>query len=539
VLVDARNLGPGDRLKADICIVGSGAAGISLARELSRGTHSVLLLECGGLEFESGAQSLAQGDNVGLPYFPLDAVRLRYFGGTTNHWNGACWPLDPIDFEQRPGIPNSGWPIDLRDLEPFYRRAHEVCQLGPWEYDPQVWAERTGRRVLEYDAALVRTKIIQSSPPTRFGTTYRQELLDAPNVTVCLHATALELESDAAGGRVVRLRAASAPDRELHVHADRYVLATGALENARLLLVSRRGGEAGLGNRHDVVGRYFMEHPHTRIGTFVAEDDRRTLGLYRKTRVDGVTVRGSLATNPDWLREHRLLGVAAGFQRLQVGRFSELDEDRFPGIASLSALGRAVEERRLPEGLAGHLANVIADSGEIASRFVERWRTGDWPGYRSFVLECLSEQVPNPESRVRLGRRRDPFGLPRIELDWRLTELDQQSLRRATELFASEAGRLGIGRMRIDLEDGPTDAWARWDGSTPWRGPKGSYHLMGTTRMHEDAHRGVVDPDCRVHGVENLWIAGSSVFPTSGSVNPTLTIVALALRLADHLSAAR
>ncbi len=259
MFVDAHTVLPGTLIEADVCIVGAGAAGTTLARELI-GTHfEVCLLESGGLEFDQHTQSLYRGENVGFPYYSLDAVRLRYFGGTTNHWMGACRPLDPIDFESRPWVPYSGWPFDKSHLDPFYIRAHSICQLGPYEYDPATW-ETEENPQLPILGGRVATAMCQNSPPTRFGQVYREEIKRAPNIQTYLFANVVKIETSSTAQKVVRIHVATLQGNKFWVSARLFILATGAIENPRLLLASNEVQSTGLGNKNDLVGRFFMEH---------------------------------------------------------------------------------------------------------------------------------------------------------------------------------------------------------------------------------------------------------------------------------------
>ncbi|NNL65468.1 MAG: GMC family oxidoreductase [Myxococcales bacterium] len=496
--LDARTFEAGRTLEADVVIVGGGAAGISIARELAGGPLRVCLLESGGDTFEAASHALLRGVNAGAPYFPLDSCRLRYLGGTTNHWSGASWPLEPIDFESRPGIPHSGWPLSRADLDPFYRRAHRVCQLGPFDYGLERWRGEDGDAPWPLGEGAAVTKLMQSSPPTRFGHEYGEELFAAENVTVCLHATALELETGRRGSRVEAVRVGVLDGVDFRVEGKRFVLASGGIDNPRLLLLS-----PGIANPHDQIGRYFTEHLMLPCGFLLPSDPEIPLGFYTTHVVDGTQARGVLGLAAEVLRDEGLLNFSANLK---------------PWLAQKGLL-----ERKL-----GRLGRPVR---RLASRL---------SGPRDLLgvqLESHAEQAPNPDSRVTLATEKDAFGLPRARLDWRLSALDKRSLRRSTELLGEALGAAGLGRVR-SLIEGPDDEWARWQGRSAWTGPTGAFHHMGATRMHEDPRQGVVDPDCRVHGVDNLFVAGSSVFPTSGYANPTLTLVALALRLADHLSGA-
>lgn len=484
MLIDARKLSPGTRIDADVCIVGAGAAGISIARELRGLALRICLLESGGLTPEDATQGLYRGTNLGRRYFRLDRTRTRFFGGSTNCWMGFCRPLDADDFEKRDWISDSGWPFGGDTLLPYYRRAQSVCRLGPFRYRGDECATPQLPQLAFPDGDVV-TRCFQIAP-TRFGEIYRDEITGAANIDTYLHTNVVELEPGEAGGAIARVHARTLAGNDLRFHPKVVVLATGGIENARILLASRRVQTSGLGNQNDLVGRYFMEHPHTLTGEFLPSGPVR-LGLYRTHRRGGVAVLGVLALSEAVRRREGLANFTAS-----LGAPQPLDP------------------------FEGDLATTVAgvDGGRAPSADVK------------YVLSNECEQVPNPESRVVLAYERDPLGMNRVELKWRLSAQDKSSLRRSHELLARGLGRAGVGRLKLTL-DADDEAWPA--------DLNGARHHMGTTRMHPDPRRGVVDADGRVHGTANLFVAGSSLFPTSGSANPTLTIVALALRLADRL----
>jgi choline dehydrogenase-like flavoprotein len=507
---DARTLENGSLLQGDLCIVGAGAAGISLAMESVGAGERVLLLEGGGFEYDPRMQALYRGEIVGLPYYPLEAARLHYFGGTTGHWAGFCSPLDPLDFEARDWVPHSGWPITRAELDPYYARAHRILDLGPYDYDPEGWRRRDPALVpFPLDAQVARTKMWQFSPPTRMGRKYRDAIVAAPNVHLYTHANVCEVEANEGVSAVEGLRVRTREGKEHRVRARRYVLACGTIQNARLLLASTGRAAAGLGNANDLVGRYFMEHLEMPSGNLVTlgsppRDIRMYAFDFGRTRA-----RGELGLTARAQREHRVLNATVS---LEPGTLEEPAKSTFQW-----APPDVVEGMR--EGEAG--ADSTAATEEPAR---------PTPGApRVFHLLTRQEQAPNPASRVTLSRERDALGMPRAKLDWRLTELDRRSFRTFYAVLGREAGRAGVGRLQMrDWVLGPDD------------GPRpsslgGGWHHMGTTRMHPDPKQGVVDADCRVHGLANLFVAGAAVYPTAGCANPTLTLVALALRLADHL----
>ena len=261
MLRDARELEAGHLLNAT-CASSAPAPPGSRSRARSRAAGTgCCVLESGGLEFEEPVQNLYQGANVGLPYFDLDVCRLRFFGGSTNHWAGRCRPLDPLDFEARPWLPHSGWPFTSAEPRPLLPRARRrSASSAPYDYSPGPWLD-PGEGALPFDPAKVLTRVWQFSPPTRFGEVYRPRLDPAANSTSCSTPTLVDIETNGAGAEVPAARGRD-PEGAAAVRARAYVLACGGLENARLLLAANRQVKVGLGNQRDLVGRYFMEHPH-------------------------------------------------------------------------------------------------------------------------------------------------------------------------------------------------------------------------------------------------------------------------------------
>ena len=515
MLIDARTVPEGKTIETDICIVGAGAAGITLAREFIGQPFNVCLLESGGLEFDNETQTLYEGENTGHPYFPLVGTRLRYFGGSTNIWGGWCAPLGEIDFESRDWIPYSGWPFGKSHLDSFYERAQSICQLGPYAYDVGAWETENSPR-LPFLGDRVVTGIFQFTPLTRlrFGEVYKNDITHGRNISTYLYANVVEIEATNPPHTVTRLRVACLQGNRFWVSAKLFILAVGGIENPRLLLLSNKVESAGLGNQNDLVGRFFMEHLHLGSGFFLPSKGDISSALYNKHSVNDVSVRGALTLAPETLRREKLLNFSA-----------TLETSWSEGFASLKYLRETIRRGDMPDNIAKHLRNILADIDDVAVAAYRKLVRPESP-VKMFRLYNSTEQAPNPESRLTLSAARDSLGTNRVRLEWRLSAIDKRSMRRAHEIIAKELGRAGLGRLKIALDDDDTT----WPPSL-----QGGHHHMGTTRMHVDAKRGVVNDHCQVHGISNLFIAGSSVFPTAGYANPTLTIVALALRLADHI----
>lgn len=518
MLTDFKRIETNTELSADICILGGGAAGISIARELIDEDCSVLLLESGGKSFDPEIQRLYEGVNSRND-FALDSSRLRFFGGSTNHWGGWCAPFDEIDFVRRDWVPNSGWPITYDVLTPYYQRAQHVCGLGDYRYDVAEWPSQN-QAALPLDPEKLEHKMWQISPPTIFGRVYENELTKAANLKVILNATVTQIVTDADGSTVIAVSLADLHDRRATARAALFVIACGGIESPRLLLASNRDQSAGIGNRHDLVGRFFMEHPHPDAGGILLTGDAESLRAYSVREMEGERIVTAFGPSPAAQQRLRILNSS-------IALSGPLRHGPSEGWDSLTKLSRSRESGDWPEDLGTHVAKVLRDLDDVLGEGYRRATGGDIKG---FQLTARTEVAPNRENRLTLARERDALNVNRIRLDWKVSSLDRFTVATTMNLLAEELGRLNVARVRVNellLRDDSS-----WSKNLSWFG-----HHMGTTRMDEDPKRGVVDTDCRVHGVSNLFIASGSVFPTCGFANPTLTICALALRLADHLKA--
>jgi choline dehydrogenase-like flavoprotein len=516
MLIDFREAAVPELLEADLCIVGGGAAGIAIAREFIDSSWSVVLLESGGLAPDARVQDLHRGENP-RGDFTLHESRFRQLGGTTAVWGGWCAPFDAIDFESRDWVPHSGWPITRQTLMPWYRRAQTLCQLGEFRYEVADWPGLASL-ALGLDTARLSHRLWQLSPPTRFGETYRSELTRAQNLTLLLHATATKIVTGDSADAVTEILIANLDGRRGRVRARRYVVACGGIETPRLLLLSRDVETAGLANGNDLVGRFFMEHPHPDAGGVLVSGDIRRFDAYVRRTFGDEGIVMAFGPSADAQRRLRILNssIAVGGS-LRLGPTEAWD--------SLTKLARAVEHRHWPASAATHVGNVLGNLDGLLREGYRRRKRQPVRGYR-FIAR--TETAPDPANRVTLSDERDALGQPRARLLWRPGSAERATVERTMLLVAAEFGRLDVGRIRLNellLEDDD-----RWSENLSWFG-----HHMGTTRMSETPRTGVVDADCRVHGLANLYIAGSSVFPTSSFANPTLTLLALSLRLADHL----
>ena len=504
------------RLETDVCIVGSGPAGLSVALELERrGIHCVLL-ESGNREPDQAHNALNETAQTGITTDHNTVNRLRGLGGTSTHWGGLVRPLDALDFERRDWVPHSGWPISHATLAPYYATAHRLLGFEADQYDlAEVEGPRARSAHTLSDPDFENVAFQHDQQPIRLGQQYFSQLADSTRITTCLDATVTQVNTDETATRATSLSVSTLDGRPFEVSAKRVVLAAGAIQNARLLLNANTVAPAGLGNRHGNVGRYFMQHP-VLYGTRLLVWDASLRNRLRRSGVGQTAIR--TAIRPEAARRHQLLNFHL-----------------FP-LRPQSPGRRETLLRKLPGGfrqlLRGSQVAQVGDVGEVPE-YVEALQHLLSPGAsvepRYVPLEVRAEQVPNHASRITLGETRDALGVPQAVMDWQLTGLDQQSLHRGLRLFGGCVARQGLGRVQAGANQLRLP-------EAPGQFLHGGNHHYGTTRMGESESDSVVNSDCRVHRMTNLYVAGSGVFPTTGHANPTLTVVALSARLAAHLS---
>jgi choline dehydrogenase-like flavoprotein len=546
MIQDASGLMDGAELCADICIVGAGAAGITMALELLDSGIDVLLLESGGLKADKATQNLYAGSVADERlHSPPDRYRQRRFGGTTTIWGGRCMPFDGIDFEARDYMPNSGWPFDGSVLAPYYRRANQLCEAGEFKYTVGGAFSRAPPPMIQgFESANFTTDTLERfSCPTDFGARYAHKLRAARNVRVLLHANLTALRLAETGERVQSADVRTLSGLRFSVSARCFVLATGGLEVARLLLASRDVQAGGIGNQHDIVGRYYMCHLAGTVGALSIDRPLGAVWNGYDISDEGIYCRQRLALTASAQRRNRIGNFIA---RLHHPRIT--DPKHRNSILSLLYLAKFLipyeygkrlhgEERASLATWLQHVRNVAAgpfDAAGFAWHMFKDRKLADRkfpsiiikPKINLYSLDFHAEQQPNPQSRVSLGAELDPLGVPRLSVDWRYTATDVETVSRSIALLAADLRQSGIGSLSYDAEALETEM-TRY-------GAYGGHHI-GTARMGEDPRSSVVDADCRVHGVDNLFIAGAAVFPTSSQANPTLTVVALASRLAQNL----
>jgi choline dehydrogenase-like flavoprotein len=546
MFIDARSLLPNQVIDADICIIGAGAAGLALAREFKTQPYHVCLLESGGFTLDRATQSLYSGQNKGLSYYPLNEARARYFGGTTNLWGGTTRPLDDIDFTERSWVPYSGWPIAKNDLQPYYDLARQFLDpvnlscnsdwTAAWE------PSQTSRRCKQAGELITYLFQLVAFDRLRLGERYRAELEAEPNINLYFHASTVAIETNKIATTVNRICAASSPDQQFWINAKLFILATGGIENPRLLLASNQTQTCGLGNQHDQVGKCFMEHPFINAGKILCSSPQTALPFQDKFQTaHGTRCFATLSLSEPVQQREQLLNSfvkfvpvsdpwSEAYTRLRhrlhgtkASVFSPVPPEAFPSIQAGPVLSAkqyqsasvAQDLRTLCTHFDRLLGRTIFKASQSTSSLSPGW----------FDVLVVTEQAPHPSSCITLSPERDRLGLNQVELHWNLSSLEHHTLQRSLQIVITGLQNAGL-LQTTNLT--PAELLMH-------QPVQGSYHHLGTTRMSLNPRQGVVDTNCLVHGLSNLYIAGSSVFPTGGISNPTLTLVALAIRLADHL----
>ena len=547
MIESADSIPNGARLQADVCVVGAGPAGIALALDLSERGLSVLLLESGQMKENDKVQSLYEGELADERlHSPPDKYRQRRLGGSSAIWGGRCTPFDRLDFETRSQVPGSGWPLSYDDLLPYYPRANALVEAGRFSYEA---ADALGPEAPPLISGFKSRRVLTSglerfSCPTHFGKRYAKRLQLAPGVKVLLGANCTSVRLRPDGLAVRHLDVATLAGRRFTVAPRATVLAMGGLETARLLLASNDVAPAGIGNFHDVAGRYYMCHIAANIGRLSIYGPTHRVRHGYEVAPEGIYCRRRF-----WVvaSEQRRLGLANAVARLHFPRIT--DPSHESGVLSGLFLARRLISyeygKRLNDGTAPtlslyarHLLNVLGDPIDSVA-FVAHWlrrRTfaeRKFPSvilrnrHNCFSLEIQGEQRPQAQSRVTLSEQVDALGMRQLRVDWRYSPSDIESLRSTLDVLAEEFANSGTAHFDYDRHTLEEDLMRF--------GAYGGHHL-GTARMGSQVRTSMVNADCQVHSVHNLFIAGSAVFPTSSQANPTLTLIALALRLGATLS---
>lgn len=512
--------GPVD-IHQDVCIIGAGAAGISLALELSRRGARVLLLEAGGRGFEPRTHALYEGQSTGLAYRGLVEGRFRGLGGTTTQWGGQILEIDELPFRERPWASGGEWPFGKSELAPYYERALRLEGLSGALSDPaDIWRE-LGRAAPDFGEDLI-SAFSQWCPETNFATLHGATLRQARDLTVLLHANVCELVLSPNGDAIHSVSCVTLGGRKASFTADAYVLAMGGIETSRLLLQPLGCGRAAPWNQFDQVGRHFQDHLVCDAAEVDAPGLNPAAAYFDYASVGGYRYHPKMKLSPE-LQEK--LGV------LDTCGTISLTVDGQDDVARAYETFRYLKTRRFDRCSPADLAHFALNLHKLVWHKIPYSRTASagGSGRAQLRLSVHCEQSPSTSGRISLTSRTDALGLMQAQVDWCLSDLEVRSIRAYVEVAARAFAKRGIGVVRPYPE-------IMSDDSVLAARVRESSHHIGGARMSNSAETGVVDPDLKLFGVGNGYVCGSSVFPSAGFVNPTHTIVALAARLADHLT---
>ncbi len=456
----------------DVCIMGAGPAGITTAIKLGEAGYVIALLEGGGEIYDQKSQSLYSCETTGTDLWPA-SMRLRYFGGTSNHWAGRCRPFDASDFDQEHYSGMPGWPIEYQEIERHLPEAMNILDL-PAEKFSSINPSLAERRFAA-DA-------FQKSPPTRFALKYKEFFEQSENVILFLNANAINLDIEPDSGQVKAVEIKNYSNKDYSVTASEFVLSMGAIENARFLL-----NQEYIHRNHKMVGSCLMEHLNVKLGEFILKE-----GYEKKGR--------------------QFFTHSSFTEKYKIGK----SNITFGVIKNIKTYGRTAKIKKFFKTLACEYS--LEDKIQFITEF-------QCPGEGR--ITTLMEQAPGLHSFVALSKDVDDLGQRKALVNWKIDKLDEKTIRKVAVEVAKSFADSGLGIVK--LEDYILDPKKEIKYSP-------HAHHMGTTRMARDEKSGVVDKNCKVFHTDNLYVAGSSIFATGGACNPTMPIIQFCLRLSDHLN---
>jgi len=527
----------------DVCVVGTGPVGQALALEFDRLERDVLVLESGDSDVNPANEELSRAKIIDPErHAAMELAVVRALGGTSWTWGGRCVAFDDVDWLDRAFVADAHWPMKHEEIRPFYKRAAEILLCGNDEF--LIPYKRPLKDGLTLDA------VERWSRDARVILEHRARLLASERIHLSVKSTVTGMTLSADGSRVESLSVIT-PDGVRSVRARQFVLACGGVETTRLLLHVQRGLPQLFGGVDGPLGRYYMGHISGKIASIVFDDPATIYDLDFKLDASGAYVRRRFMLTAEAQVEHQVLNTAfwpdnppfydpAHGSGVLSAVFLAL---AFPptGRFLLPEAIRLIHTGPRPYRLAAHLRNALLGAvrgakdifGILLHRFVMKPKK---PGFLvqnrggKYALHFHAEQIPYPDSRITLGDEVDSTGLPRAVINLRFTPQDVQSVIDSHTALDHALQSNGIGRLEY---------WYTGDKlpERVYEQASDGFHQVGTTRMGNDPAHSVVDSNLKVHGLENLFIASSSVFPTTGQANSTLLAVAFAVRLAAHLAA--
>ncbi len=551
MLINAETIQDGGIINSDIAVIGAGPAGIVLALELAKVGLDIALIESGRLDFDRAIQNLGDASYVDLEFHaPMSECTRRQVGGTSTIWGGRCVPYDPVDFAQRNHISNSDWPVTYAELEVYFQRASDYFLCGKAEFDLNNLDHIEQKSIVPGlpDEDVLTSTLERWSLPTNFGKEYLDQLKRSDRISLFSGLTCTEIVTNEQGKKVEFIQAKTLGGKQIEIKCQKYILAGGALNNTRLLMACDRYHPGGIGNHSELLGKFYMGHLSGDIAKvkFTTPPKETIFGFDRDT--DGTYVRRRFSFAPEFLAEQQLSNTVGWLGAPEFGDFSHQNGILSSAYIALNLpilktrLGASTAIRRAAIGkdkgiYYPHIVNIFKDVGQILSfipsfgygRFIAKRKIPAlfvYSAANEYPLHYHSEQVPNPESRVSLSNEKDALGMRRLNIELRFTDQDIESVVKAHHHWDQHLRKHDCGYLEYLSEDLEAAVWSQaGDG----------FHQVGTTRMSEHPSQGVVDVNLNVHGFDDLFVASSSTFVTSGQANSTFMIVAFALRLADYL----
>lgn len=524
MIIDANTLSESTKHVYDYCILGGGVAGITLANELLASGKRVCIVEGGDETFTMDSQNLYSPAVQPTEYEDPTYDRLRFLGGSSNHWENSTSEFHPSDFKTKDWIAHSGWPISFDDVKPFYSRAALYCGTGSDGYNTAHWSKHFGKTDIFESSQKINANIVKAAiPPVHFFSKYGMPLKESQNVTIFKNANLVDLNFNAQTLTVESIDFSNYSDVKHTVAADTFILCLGGIENARYMLIFNEKYKDALGNKSKNVGHYFMDHPVLRAAKLYPKKKDDFALFTMREHIDERFINGFIEMNESTLSQEEISNI-------RVPLFEKSNFIISEGIESFHVLGSAIEQEAIPDYFGQHMMNVLGDIDMVAEAVSRKTFSNklfdyadDFGGYD---LAIMIEQTPKYDNKVFLSDKVDKLGLKKIKIDWTLHDDDINRMWKALDVMAKEIGRLNVGRLKVMKE---------YEERLRREKLFFSHHHMGTTRMADSVQSGVVDRNLKVFNTSNLYIAGSSVFPTGSHVPPTLTITALTIKLAEHL----
>jgi len=513
--VDLEQLEATDPRQSRFCIVGGGIAGLILAHRLARSGMEVHLLEAGGLELEERSQTLYQAEMSERIHPGSTEGRFRIFGGSSTRWGGQLLPYTDDIFTPVPGSPSTPWPIGTSDLEGYYDEIQSIMHVDTLPFTDALLAQ-LGRPPVSFSPEL-RLRYSKWAPFSKrnLAHTIGRECLAHSRIKLFTHANVAALEGP--GDHIDSARVLDYRGRVFQFRADQFIVACGTIESSRLLLSS-----PGVANRSDQIGRYFHDHLSLPAATLSRAARRYVFDRLGPFLIGGVLHTCKIEARSELQRDRGLIAVMAHII---------IQEPEDSGTAAVRNLSISVQRGKLKEAWTRNLLPMLRGAGEVArllwsSRVLKRRAVSSRATVR---LHIDMEQPGSPDNRIRLSPQLDALGLRKAIVDWRVGDAEYDTGIKFAKIIKQEMEAAGF----------PAFDWAPGllEGTLP--AMVDTYHAMGGLRMGTDPTASVVDTDLKVHGLSNLHVASCAVFPSGGSSNPTFTLMALAMRLGDHLLQSR